>query len=88
MFEDLTEQDIHLLLLACIEAEKRCDQRVEEARANGNTQAAIAAIEQKEQYEALKRKIVADLQGDRASLMEDSNVFSERLKKMLSNSPK
>lgn len=88
MFEELTEQDIHLLLLACIEAEKRCDQRVEEARANGNTQAAIAAIEQKEQYEALKRKIVADLQGDRSSLMEDSNVFSERVKKVLSNPPK
>lgn len=88
MFEDLTEQDIHLLLLACIEADKYCDQRVEEARANGNTQAALAAIEQKEQYEALRRKIVAGLQGDRSSLMEDSNVFSERLKKMLSNTPK
>ena len=88
MFEELTRQDIHLLLLACIEAEKRCDQLVEEARASGDTQAAISAIQQKEQYEALKRKIVANLQNDRASLMEDSNVFSERLKKLLSNPPR
>jgi hypothetical protein len=88
MFEELTEQDVHLLLLACFEAEKRCDQLVEEARARGETRSAIAAIQQKEQYEVLKRKIVADLQGDRSSLMEDSNVFSERLKKLLSNPPK
>ena len=87
MLEELTGHDIHLLLLACFEAETSCDRCVEEARARGDTQAAIAAIEQKEQYEALKRKIVADLQGDRASLMEDSNVFSERLKKVLSNPP-
>ena len=87
MFEELTKRDVHLILLACIESEHRCDQRVQEARARGDTHAAIAAIEQKEQYEVLKRKIVADLQGDRASLMEDSNVFSERLKKVLSNPP-
>ena len=82
MFKTLGERDAHLLLEMCIDAEERCAQRIEEAREKGDSRAALAAVQQKEQYESLKRKIVAEIQGDQTSIMEDSIVFSERVKKI------
>lgn len=82
MFKILNEREAHLLLEMCIDAEERCDQRIQEARDKGDSSAATDAIQQKEKYESLKRKIVAELQGDQSSLMEDSMVFSERVKKI------
>jgi hypothetical protein len=82
MFSTLGEQDAHLLLEMCLDAEERCLERVREARDRGDADAALAAIHQKERYEVLKRKIVAEIQGDRASLMEDSVVFGERVRKL------
>ena len=82
MFKILGERDAQLLLEMCIDAEERCDQRIQEARDKGDHQGAGRAIEQKERYESLKRKIVAEIQGDKTSLMEDSMVFSERVKKI------
>jgi hypothetical protein len=76
----LTDQDARLLLEICIDAEAHCDQRIQEARAGGDSHAAADAIQQKEKYEALKRKIVAEIQGDEASLMEDSVVFTQRIR--------
>ena len=79
----LTSQDTHLLLQMCIDAEELCTQRIEECRDKGDSAGASSAIQRKEQYESLKRKIVAEMQGDQSSLMEDSMVFSERVKKLL-----
>ena len=76
----LTDQDARLLLEICIDAEAHCDQRIQEARARGDSHAAADAIQQKEKYEALKRKIVAEIQGDDSSLMEDSMVFTQRVR--------
>ncbi len=76
----LTDQDARLLLEICIDAEAHCDQRLQEARAKGDSNAAADAIQQKEKYEALKRKIVAEIQGDDTSLMEDSMVFTQRVR--------
>ena len=76
----LTDQDARLLLEICIDAEAHCDQRIQEARARGDSPAAADAIQQKERYEALKRKMVAEIQGDEASLMEDSFVFTQRVR--------
>jgi hypothetical protein len=76
----LTEQDARLLLEMCMDAEAHCDQRVQEARAKGNSQAAADAIQQREKYEALKRRIVAEIQGDEGSLMEDSMIFTQRVR--------
>ena len=76
----LTDQDARLLLEICIDAEAHCDQRLQEARARGDSDAAADAIQQKEKYEALKRKIVAEIQGDESSLMEDSVVFTQRIR--------
>ena len=76
----LTDQDARLLLEICIDAEAHCDQRLQEARAKGDSNAAADAIQQKEKYEALKRKIVAEIQGDQSSLMEDSMVFTQRVR--------
>lgn len=78
----LTDQDTRLLLEMCMDAEERCDQRVREARDRGDSHAATDAIQQKEKYEALKRRIVAEIQGDQESLMEDSMVFTQRVKKL------
>jgi hypothetical protein len=75
----LTDQDARLLLEMCIDAEAHCDQRIQESRAKGDSQAAADAIQQKEKY-ALKRKIVAEIQGDEASLMEDSMIFTQRVR--------
>ena len=80
----LTDQDTRLLLEMCIDAEAQCDQRIQEARAKGDSHAAADAIQQKEKYEALKRRIVAELQGDESSLMEDSMVFTQRVKDLRS----
>lgn len=87
MFKTLGEREAHLLLEMCIDAEERCDLRIQEARDKGDTRAALAAIQQKEQYESLKRKIVAEIQGDQASLMEDSMVFTERVRKIREDPP-
>jgi hypothetical protein len=76
----LSDQDARLLLEMCIDAEAHCDQRIQEARAKGDSHAASDAIQQKERYEALKRKIVAEIQGDQSSLMEDSMVFTQRVR--------
>ena len=76
----LTDQDTRLLLEMCMDAEAHCDQRVQEAREKGDSHAAADAIQQKEKYEALKRRIVAEFQGDENSLMEDSMVFTQRVK--------
>jgi hypothetical protein len=76
----LSDQDARLLLEMCIDAEARCDQRIQEARDKGDSDSASAAIQQKERYEALKRKIVAEIQGDESSLMEDSMVFTQRVR--------
>jgi hypothetical protein len=76
----LTDQDARLLLEICIDAEAHCDQRVQEARARGDSHGAGDAIQQKEKYEALKRRIVAEIQGDQSSLMEDSIVFTQRVR--------
>jgi hypothetical protein len=76
----LTEQDARLLLEMCMDAEAHCDQRVQEARAKGDSQAAADAIQQREKYEALKRRIVAEIQGDEGSLMEDSMIFTQRVR--------
>ena len=76
----LTDKDVRLLLEMCMDAEERCDQRVQEAREKGDSSGATDAIQQKERYEALKRRIVAEIQGDEASLMEDSMVFTQRVK--------
>jgi hypothetical protein len=76
----LTGQDTRLLLEMCIDAEAHCNQRIEEARAKGDSDGAADAIQQKEKYEALKRRIVAEIQGDGDSLMEDSMVFTQRVK--------
>ena len=76
----LTDQDTRLLLEMCVDAEERCDQRVQEARDRGDSHGATDAIQQKERYEALKRRIVAEIQGDEGSLMEDSMVFTQRVK--------
>jgi hypothetical protein len=76
----LTAQDARLLLEICIDAEAHCDQRVQEARARGDSHDAGDAIQQKEKYEALKRRIVAEIQGDQSSLMEDSMVFTQRVR--------
>ena len=78
----LTPQDAHLLLQMCIDAEQLCSQRIEELRDKGDTIGASHAIQRKEQYEILKRKIVAEIQGDQSSLMEDSMVFSERVRNL------
>jgi hypothetical protein len=78
----LTDKDIHLLLQMCIDAEQACTRFIEESREKGDSSAATAAIQRKEQYEILKRKIVAEIQGDQSSLMEDSMVFSERVRNM------
>lgn len=78
----LADQDVHLLLQMCVDAEELCTMRIEECRDKGDTAGASYAIQRKEQYESLKRKIVADLQGDPSSLMEDSSVFSERIRKL------
>jgi hypothetical protein len=83
MLKSLDERDAHLLLEACLDAQERCDQRIREARDAGDTQAALAAIQQKERYESLTRRIVAEIQGDRDSLLEDSHVFSERVRRLL-----
>ena len=82
MAQFLTPQDAHLLLQMCIDAEQLCSQRIEELRDKGDTVGASHVIQRKEQYEVLKRKIVAEIQGDQTSLMEDSMVFSERVRKM------
>jgi transcription elongation GreA/GreB family factor len=76
----LTDQDARLMLEMCVDAEAHCDQRVQEARAKGDSHDAADAIQQKEKYEALKRRIVAEMQGDQASLMEDSVVFTQRVR--------
>ena len=76
----LTDQDTRLLLEMCMDAEAHCDQRIQEARAKDDAPAAADAIQQKEKYEALKRRIVAEIQGDQSSLMEDSVVFTQRVR--------
>jgi len=76
----LSDQDARLLLEMCIDAEAYCDQRIQEARDKGDSHGASDAIQQKERYEALKRKIVAEIQGDQSSLMEDSMVFTQRVR--------
>jgi len=76
----ISDQDARLLLEMCIDAEAHCDQRIQEARGKGDSHAAADAIQQKERYEALKRKIVAEIQGDESSLMEDSVVFTQRIR--------
>ena len=76
----LTDQDARLLLEMCIDAEAHCDQRIQEARARGDSLGATDAIQQKEKYEVLKRKLVAEIQGDETSLMEDSQVFTQRVR--------
>ena len=76
----LTDQDARLLLEMCIDAEAHCDQRIQEARARDDSHGATDAIQQKEKYEALKRKLVAEIQGDESSLMEDSQVFTQRVR--------
>jgi hypothetical protein len=73
-------QDAHLLLQMCVDAEELCTRRIEECRDKGDSSGASFAIQRKEQYESLKRKIVAEIQGDQSSLMEDSMVFSQRVK--------
>ena len=87
MFKILGQRDTHLLLEMCIDAEERCNQRIQEARDKGDTRGATAAVQQKEQYEILKRKIVAEMQGDDSNLLEDSIVFSEKVKKIRDNPP-
>lgn len=82
MFKFLGAQDAHLLLQMCIDAEALCNQRIEECRDKGDSAGASFAIQRKEQYESLKRKIVAEIQGDKTSLMEDSMVFSERVRNL------
>jgi hypothetical protein len=77
-----TKQDAHLLLQMCIDAEELCTLRIDECRDKGDSAGATDAIQRKEQYESLKRKIVAEIQGDKSSLMEDSHVFSERVKNL------
>jgi hypothetical protein len=76
----LTDQDARVLLQMCVDAEAHCDQRMQEARARGDSHTAADAIQQKEKYEALKRKIVAEMQGDESSLLEDSFVFTQRVR--------
>jgi hypothetical protein len=76
----LSDQDARLLLEMCIDAEAHCEQRIQEARDKGDSRVATDAIQQKERYEALKRKIVAEIQGDESSLMEDSMVFTQRVR--------
>ena len=83
MFKIFTARESFELLEMCVDAEERCAQRIQEARDKDDRQAALDAIQQKERYESLKRKIVAAMQGDETSLMEDSSVFSERVKKIL-----
>jgi hypothetical protein len=87
MFKTLGERDAHLLLQMCIDAEELCTRRIEELRDKGDTQGALYAVQRKEQYESLKRKIVAEIQGDQTSLMEDSIVFSERVRKIREGPP-
>lgn len=82
MFKTLGERDAHLLLEMCVDAEALCDQRIEAARAAGDQKTAAYQIQVKEQYESLKRKIVAEIRGDDSSLFEDSQVFSESVKKL------
>ena len=87
MFKTLGEREAHLLLQMCFDAEQLCTQRIEELREKGDSQGALFAIQRKEQYEILKRKIVAEITGDQSSLMEDSNIFSERVKNIRENPP-
>jgi hypothetical protein len=82
MFKTLGEKDAHLLLEMCVDAEALCDQRIEAARAAGDQKTIAYQIQVKEQYENLKRKIVAEIRGDDASLFEDSQVFSESVRKL------
>ena len=84
MFKIFTTEEALDLLEMCVDAEERCTQRIKEARDKDDRQGALDAIQQKERYESMKRKIVAAVQGDEASLLEDSSVFSERVKKLLS----
>ena len=87
MFKTLGEREAYLLLQMCIDAEELCTRRIQELREKGDTQGALYAVQRKEQYEILKRKIVAEIQGDQSSLMEDSNIFSERVRKIHENPP-
>jgi hypothetical protein len=82
MFKILDRRDAYLLLDMCIDAEERCNQRIQEARDKGESSVALFLVHQKEKYEVLKRKIVAEIQGDRSSLNEDSDVFAERVRKI------
>jgi hypothetical protein len=82
MFKTLGEKDAYLLLEMCVDAEALCDQRIEEARASGDQKTAAYQVQVKEQYESLKRKIVAEIRGDDASLFEDSQVFADSVKKL------
>lgn len=82
MFKTLGEKDAFVLLEMCVDAEARVDQRIEEARAAGDLKAVAYQIQVKEQYESVKRKIVAEIRGDDSSFFEDSQVFSESVKKL------
>jgi hypothetical protein len=83
MFKIFTPQEALLLLEMCIDAEERCNQRIQEARDKDDRQGALDAVQQKERYEILKRKIVAGMEDDKTSLLEDSAVFSERVKTII-----